>query len=162
MARVTFIAAVADNGVIGRRDGGLPWSLPADLARFKRVTWGHTMIMGRRTFEAIGRALPGRRSIVVSRNAAWSADGVDHATSVDAALDGTAGEDEVFVIGGGEIYALALPRADRLDMTLVHMQGEGEVRFPEIDWGVWRETWREPHPAEDGRPAFTFADYVRV
>lgn len=162
MPTLTLIAAVADNGVIGHRDGRLPWRLPADLARFKRITLGHTLIMGRRTFDAIGRPLPGRRSIVVTRNPAWSADGAERAATLDAAMDGTAGEDVVFVAGGGEIYALALPGADRLALTHVHLQAAGEIRFPEIDWRRWREVWREAHPAEDGRPAFTFADYLRA
>ncbi len=167
MPELTMIAAVADNGVIGHRDGRMPWSLPADLARFRRVTWGHTLVMGRRTFEAIGRPLPGRRTVVVSRNPNWPAPpGVERAGSLSQALAATAtgaeGEGEVFIAGGGEIYALAMAHAGRLRLTHVHLDAAGEVTFPEVDWRTWRETWREAHPAADGRPAFTFADYVRV
>jgi len=159
MSQPTVIAAVADNGVIGHRDGRLPWSLPADLARFKRLTLGHTLIMGRRTFEAIGRPLPGRRTIVVTRDPGWSAAGVETAHGLDAAV-AAAGAGEVFIAGGGEIYALALADAGALRLTHVHMAADGEVRFPAIDWSAWRETWREAHPAAGGAPAFTFADYV--
>lgn len=161
MAELTLIAAVADNLVIGDSAIGLPWSLPADLAHFKRRTLGHSMVMGRRTWDSIGRPLPGRRSIVVTRDAGWKAEGAERAADLDAAIAACAGEAEVFVIGGGEIFALSLPGADRLALTFVHMQAEGDVLFPEVDWSQWRETWREPHPAEAGRPAFTFADYVR-
>ena len=161
MVDVTLIAAVADNRVIGDSGRGLPWSLPADLAHFKRRTLGHSMVMGRRTWDSIGRPLPGRRSIVVTRDAGWSADGAERAGDLAAALAACPGEAEVFVIGGGEIFALALPGATRLALTFVHMEAEGDVLFPELDWSRWRETWREAHPAVAGRPAFTFADYVR-
>ena len=162
MADLTLIAAVADNRVIGDSAIGLPWSLPADLAHFKRRTLGHSMVMGRRTWDSIGRPLPGRRSIVVTRNAGWSAQGAERAADLDAAIAACAGEDEIFVIGGGEIFTVALPRADRLALTFVHVQAKGDVLFPEVDWSRWRETWREEHAAEDGRPAFTFADYERM
>ena len=162
MAHLTLIAAVADNRVIGDSAIGLPWSLPADLAHFKRRTLGHSMVMGRHTWDSIGRPLPGRRSIVVTRDAGWAAQGAERAADLDAAIAACAGEEEIFVIGGGEIFTLALPRADRLALTFVHMHAEGDVLFPEVDWSRWWETWREEHAAEDGSPAFTFADYVRV
>ena len=162
MAELTLIAAVADNRVIGDSTIGLPWSLPVDLAHFKRRTLGHPMVMGRRTWDSIGRPLPGRRSVVITRNAHWSAAGAERAADLKAAIAACAGEDEIFIIGGGEIFAMALPRADRLALTFVHMQAEGDVLFPEVDWARWREAWREPHPADGGRPAFTFADYERV
>ncbi|MFX4221041.1 MAG: dihydrofolate reductase [Thalassobaculum sp.] len=162
MAILTLIAAVADNRVIGHGERGLPWSLPADLAHFKRRTWGRPMVMGRRTWEAIGRPLPGRRSLVVTRNAAWSADGAERASSLEMAIAACGTEEEICVIGGAEIFALALSTADRMALTYVHMQADGEVLFPAVDWSLWKETWREEHPAEAGRPAFTFADYVRV
>lgn len=162
MAELTLIAAVADNRVIGRSGHGLPWTLPADLAYFKRRTLGHSMVMGRRTWDAIGRALPGRRSVVVTRDTDWKGEGAERVPDLDAAIAGCTGEDEIFIIGGGEIFTMALPRADRLALTFVHMQAEGDVLFPEIDWSRWRETWREAHPAEEGRPAFTFADYSRM
>ena len=160
MVELTLIAAIADNRVIGHTARGLPWSLPADLAHFKRRTLGHSMVMGRRTWDSIGRPLPGRRSIVITRNADWSAEGAERAADLDAAIAACAGEEEIFVIGGGEIFSTALPRATRLALTFVHMQAEGDVLFPEVDWSRWREDWREAHPAEEGRPAFTFADYV--
>lgn len=162
MAELTLLAALADNRVIGQSGRGLPWSLPADLAHFKRRTMGHSMVMGRRTWDAIGRPLPGRRSIVITRDAGWTAEGAERVADLDAAIAACAGEAEVFIIGGGEIFAMALPRADRLALTFVHMQAEGDVLFPEIEWSQWRETGREAHPAADGRPAFTFADYVRT
>lgn len=162
MVTLTLIAAVADNRVIGHGERGLPWSLPADLAHFKRRTWGHSMIMGRRTWDAIGRPLPGRRSLVVTRDTGWSAHGAERAPCLDAALIACRQETEVFVIGGAEIFALALPKADRMALTFVHMQAEGEVLFPDIDWSAWREIWREEHPSEAGHPAFTFADFARA
>lgn len=162
MPSLTIIAAVAENRVIGHRDGRLPWSLPDDLARFKRLTMGHTLVMGRRTFESIGRPLPGRRTVVISRDPAWSAAGTVTVTSLEHAVATVPGEAELFIAGGGEIYALALPHSRRLRLTHVHQRAEGEVTFPEIDWHLWRETWREAHPAAGGRPGFTFADYERV
>lgn len=162
MADLTLIAAVADNRVIGHSARGLPWSLPADLAHFKRRTLGHSMVMGRRTWDSIGRPLPGRRSIVVTRSPDWSADGAERVGDLDAAIAACAGEAEIFIIGGGEIFDASLPRADRLALTFVHLEADGDVLFPAVDWSQWRETWREAHPAEDGRPAFTFADYVRA
>ncbi|MEQ8394841.1 dihydrofolate reductase [Thalassobaculum sp.] len=162
MTILTLIAAVADNRVIGHAERGLPWSLPADLAHFKRRTWGHSMVMGRRTWDAIGRPLPGRRSLVVTRNAEWRADGAEPVSGLDAAIAASAGEPEVFIIGGAEIFDLALPRADRMALTHVHLEADGDALFPSVDWSRWRETWREAHPSEGGRPAFTFADYVRA
>lgn len=142
---LTLVAAVGRDGVIG--DGsGMPWHLPADLAHFKRTTMSGVMLMGRRTFDSIGRALPGRRSIVVTRDPDWSADGVQVARSLAEALL-IAGDHEVFVIGGGEIYAQTIGAARRLVITEVDQQPEGSVRFPPIHPGVWRETSRE---AQDG------------
>lgn len=145
--RVTLIAAVARNGVIG--DGtSMPWHLPADLRFFKRTTMGHPMVMGRRTFDTMG-VLPGRRSVVVTRDPGWSADGAERAGSLEEALavaatapDGSR-VDEVFVVGGGEIYRLALPTADRVLVTEVDLEPEGSVTFPAIDPQQWRETARE-------------------
>jgi len=138
---ITLVAAVARNGVIGA-DGGLPWHLPDDLRRFKALTMGHTMIMGRRTFESIGRALPGRVSIVVTRDAGWTAPGVTVAHSVEEAL-ALADPDpdpraEVMVVGGGEIYRQTLELADRLEITHVDADALGDTRFPDIDPAVWQ------------------------
>jgi dihydrofolate reductase len=160
MPTLTIVAAVATNGVIGHADGRLPWDLPADLARFKALTWGRTLIMGRRTFLAIGRPLPGRRTLVLTRDPAWRAEGAEALPDLDRAI-AAAGEGEVIIAGGGEIYADALPRVDRLRITHVHLDAAGTVRFPEVDWSAWRETRREDHTAKAGRPAFSYVDYER-
>ncbi|NUO35809.1 MAG: dihydrofolate reductase [Dermatophilaceae bacterium] len=150
---VTMIAAVGRNGVIG--DGEtMPWHLPEDLKFFKRTTMGHPMVMGRRTFDSMG-ALPGRRSIVVTRSPDWSRDGVDVAHSLEEALDLVADDGEVFVVGGGEVYRLALPYAARLVITEVDRSPEGSVTFPQIDPEVWVETSREP------RTGFDWVTYER-
>ncbi len=154
--RVTLIAAVARNGVIG--DGrGMLWHLPEDFAHFKRTTMGHTLVMGRGTFDSIGRVLPGRRTIVLTRDPGWRHEGVESARSLDAALalaaEPRAGigtehadrvEREVFVAGGGQVYREALPLADRLLVTEVDLEPQGSVVFPEIDPAVWVETSRSP------------------
>ncbi len=142
MTTVVLVAAVARNGVIGA-DGGMPWHLPADLKRFKRLTMGHPMVMGRKTFESMG-ALPGRRSIVVTRDPAWQADGAEVADSLDTALAMAAGTDElIMVVGGGQIYAQAIDRADRLEITHLDRAAPGDTMFPAIDPGMWESTARE-------------------
>ena len=154
--RITLVAAVAANGVIGR-EGELPWRLPGDLARVKQLTMGHVLVMGRRTYDSIGRPLPGRITVVVTRQPDWRAEGVLVADSVDAALEIAARHDpEVFVFGGGEIYAAALPRADRLVMTWVEQEPAGDTTFPEVDWSQWREVGRE---AGEG---FSVVEYERI
>ncbi len=147
--KVSIIAAMAENGVIGR-GGQLPWRLSADLKRFKRLTMGHTVIMGRKTWESIGRPLPGRRMIVVTRQAGYRAEGIEVVGSFDEALAmaQSAGAEEVFVIGGAEIYRLALPRADRLYMTLVLAEVEGDAKFPLIDWDMWARADSESHESD--------------
>jgi dihydrofolate reductase len=142
---VTIVAAVARNGVIGV-DGGLPWHLPDELALFKELTMGHVLVMGRRTYESVGRPLPGRTTVVVTRQADWrGAEGVLRAGSVAAALDLAATvDDEVFVVGGAQVYAEALPLADRLALTFVEAEPDGDTRFPVVDWSQWRETDRLP------------------
>lgn len=157
---VCLIAAVATNGVIGR-DGDLPWRLPADLRHFKALTLGKPVIMGRKTWQSIGRPLPGRRNIVVTRDRAFRPDGAEMVVSLDAALDMVADTAEAMVIGGGEIYAQALPRAARLYLTRVHQHVEGDVYFPDIEPTVWHETACEDHPAEGGSPAFSFITLER-
>lgn len=154
---VVLVAAVARNGVIGR-DGALPWRLPADLRRFKALTMGHPMIMGRRTFDAIGRMLPGRRSIVVTRDQGWQAAGAEVAHSVDEAvrLAGIGADtDAVMVIGGGEIYRQTMDLADRLEITHVHADVPGDTRFPDIHPAVWQEA------ARSDEPGFSFVTYTR-
>lgn len=158
--RLAIIAAVARNGVIGR-DNGLPWRLPADLRRFKTLTLGHPVIMGRRTWESIGRPLPGRRNLVVSRNSDYAAPGAELFASLARALAACAGHPgEVFVIGGAELYALALPAATRLYLTEIRADYAGDAHFPALDRGQWREDAREAGPA-DSDPPFDFVSYVR-
>lgn len=151
---VTIVAAVARNGVIGK-EGGLPWRLPDDLRRFKELTWGHTLIMGRRTYESIGKPLPGRETIVVTRQERWTAPGVRVAGSLEQALE-MAGDTEIFVVGGGEIYAEALKVADFLDLTEVDAAPDGDVMFPPVHWPDWVEVTRQPG---DG---FTVVTYERA
>lgn len=152
--RVTLIAAMARDRVLGL-DGAIPWRLPVDLRRFKKRTMGHHLVMGRRTWDSIGRPLPGRRTVVVSRRPDLAVpDEVTVAPSLDAALAlaEAAGETEVFIAGGGEIYRQALSRADRLDLTEVDLDTEGDTFFPEIDEDDWREISNEEHPADERNP----------
>lgn len=175
--RVTLIAAVARNRVIGR-EGEIPWHLPADLARFKRRTWGQPLVMGRKTYQAIGHPLPGRTTVVVTRQeanlrdpslpagspAASPGDGPEQngemrvaaspeeALALAVHLARWAGRDEVFVAGGGEIYRRFLPYAHRLDLTEVDLEPEGDVTFPPFDEEAWREVKREEHGADERNP----------
>ena len=141
--RIALVVAVSRNGIIGR-DGGLPWRLPSDLKRFKALTMGKPVVMGRKTWEGLPiKPLPGRRNIVVTRQAGFSWDGAEAALTLEAALQ-LAGEcEEIAVIGGGEIYRAALPFADRLYLTEVDVAGEGDTRFPHIAESEWIETARE-------------------
>lgn len=147
---VSLIVAMAENRVIGR-DGDLPWRLSADLKRFRELTTGHHVIMGRKTWESIGKPLPGRTNVVVSRNPSFSAEGCTVLPGLDEALDAarTAGDDEAFVIGGARVYERALPDADRLYLTRVATRVEGDAYFPPLDESKWRETAREEHPADE-------------
>ena len=148
MTRVTLIAALGRNRVIGR-DGEMPWHLPEDLKHFKHTTMGHPMVMGRKTFESIGRVLPGRRTIVITRQPGWSHADVEAAHSLPEALSLAGPANEVYVVGGGEVYAEALPFAQRLVLTEVHDSPEGDTWFPEWSPEKWRETSREPHEGFD-------------
>ncbi len=164
--RVSIIAAVAENGVIGR-GGQLPWRLSADLQRFKRLTMGHTVIMGRRTWESIGRALPGRRMIVVTRQPDYHIDPPEVATasSLDDALQvaQTARDSEAFIVGGAELYREALPRVDRLYFTRIRARVEGDTYFPEVAWKNWRLTESISHDADDkNEHPFDFETYERT
>lgn len=161
MARpLTLIVARATNGVIGRA-GRLPWHLPADLRRFKALTMGGAMIMGRRTFDSLPGLLPGRRHIVVTRDRTWGAAGAEVAHSVDEAL-ALAEDGPVSVIGGAEIFALFLPLADRIELTEVDGNIEGDTMMPDPrTMGAWHEIAREEHGAADGRPAYRFITLKR-
>ena len=141
---ITLVAAVARNGVIGA-DGGIPWHLPGEQRLFKELTLGHVLVMGRRTYESIGRPLPERTTIVVTRQPDWQAEdpGVLVASSVPEALERASSiDDDVFVVGGTQVYADALPFADRLAMTFVDAEPEGDTFFPDVDWSQWRERER--------------------
>lgn len=152
---VTIIAAIARNGVIGV-GGDLPWRLPGDLPRLKAMTVGHVVVMGRRTYDSIGRPLPDRETVVVTRSPDWSADGVHVAHSVPDALELAAKLDhEIFVFGGAEIYRQTLDIADRLEITEVHAEPDGDTYFPDVDWSRWHETARVRN---DG---FDYVTYVR-
>ena len=144
MTRLTIIAAVARNGVIGHR-GGMPWHLPGELAQFKATTLGHTLVMGRATFDSIGRALPGRRTIVITRNPTWHHAGVETAHSFADALALAGPGDEVFAAGGAQIYELALPFAQRLVITEVDAEPEGDTWFPSWARADWVEVSREAY-----------------
>ena len=154
---IVGIAAVARNGVIGAGND-IPWRIPADWARFKRLTMGQVLIMGRKTWASIGRALPGRTTFVVTRDRMWRGEGVYAAPSLEEAFAQAAARnpETIFVAGGGEIYRAAWDRLTGLEITEVDAQPEGEVTFPEIDPQVWFEVSREPH---DG---YTFVSYRRL
>ena len=160
--RVSLIAAAGENGVIGRRNA-LPWHLPADLRHFKRLTLGHHLILGRKTWEAVGKPLPGRRTIVVTRRPDYPLpDGVERAGSVEEALAHAErqGEDEAFVAGGAEIYRASLRRADRIYLTRIHHDFAGDALFPELDAAEWELASRQDHPADAQNPyAFSFLTY---
>lgn len=149
---LTAIYARAANGVIGK-DGALPWHIPADLKRFKTLTMGASMIMGRKTFDSFGKPLPGRRHIVLTRDEDWHAEGAEVAPSPAKAL-AMAGPD-AWVIGGAEIYRLLLPNCQRIELTEIHADYEGDTVMPPPG-PEWHEVSREEHPAADGRPAFAF------
>lgn len=154
--RTVIVAAVARNDVIGV-DGRLPWRIPEDLARFKRLTMGNAVVMGRETFESIGRPLPGRSNIVLSRRPDWSCQGVLVARSLEEALEIAASHDQdAYVAGGAEVYRTALRTADAMELTEVDAEPEGDTWFPPVDWSQWRETARERHPG------FAFVTYERV
>jgi dihydrofolate reductase len=157
---VSFIVAMAKNRVIGANNA-LPWRLPEDLKRFKALTMGHPIIMGRKTYESIGRPLPGRRNIVVTRNTSFALEGCTVVNSPSAALAACANDDEAFVIGGAELYRALMGSADRIYLTEIDQVIEGDAWFPEFDRARWRETAREPSPAGAPLP-FAFVTYERL
>jgi dihydrofolate reductase len=160
-ARVSIVAALARNRAIGRNNG-MPWRLPEDLKRFKRLTMGHAVIMGRKTFESIGSPLPGRDNIVITRSRDWSPAGCVVVDSLDAALAAVDRSREAFVIGGAQIYALALPLAQCLHMTEIARDFDGDVFFPEFDRAQWREISRERHAAAGAEGFdYAFVEYQR-
>ena len=159
--RINVIAALAKNRVIGI-ENRLPWRLPEDLAHFKALTLGHPVLMGRKTFESLGRPLPGRTNIVITRNPDYRPGGVTLAASIPDALAACAGQDEVFFIGGAELYAQAIPLADRLYLTEVAIDAEGDARFPDYDRTAFREIARAPQRGVRGDALdFDFVVYAR-
>jgi dihydrofolate reductase len=162
--RLTLVVAADRAGGIGR-DGDLPWRLPDDLKWFKRVTMGHPLVMGRKTHESIGRSLPGRLNVVITRQDSYAPyDGGEVVSSLEAALDRVAADnaDEVMVIGGAEIFRRALPMADRVLLTRVHDTFAADTFLADLDPEAWRETWREDHEADARNPhAYSFIELVR-
>jgi dihydrofolate reductase len=153
---ITLIVAVADSGVIGR-DNALPWHLPDDLKRFKQLTLGKPIVMGRKTFESIGKPLPGRHNIVVTRDASYRREGVTVVHGVDAALQAAGDVPEIMIIGGADLFRLFLPRAGRLHLTRVHADVAGDIRWSAIDEREWRRVDHERHEPDDRHAhAFTF------
>lgn len=158
---ITLVIARASNGVIGR-GGTLPWHIPADLKRFKAITMGSVMVMGRKTFDSLPGLLPGRRHVVLTRDPAWSAQGAEVARSVEEALE-LAGDDPVSVIGGADIFALFLPVADRIELTDVLADIDGDTAIPDPrDNGNWKETLVETHAPDGDRPGFRFVTLERA
>lgn len=158
---LSIIVAMSENRVIGRA-GGLPWHLPADLKRFKQLTTGHAIIMGRKTFESIGKPLPNRRNIVITRQITWRFPGVETAPDLDTAIRLATDDPEVFIIGGAEVFREAESRADRMYITLICANVEGDVLFPEVDWNLWRltEDIRQEADATNALP-MSFRTYER-
>lgn len=160
MTRIVAVVARAANGVIGNQ-GGLPWRIPGDLPRVKRLTMGKPLIMGRRTFDSLPGLLPGRRHIVLTRDHAWHAEGAEVAHDLDAALALVSDAPEAIVFGGAEIYALAMSRVTRIELTEVHEQTCGDTVLPPLGEG-WVEVAREDHPASEAAPAFSFVTLART
>ncbi|EKP0248643.1 MULTISPECIES: type 3 dihydrofolate reductase [Aeromonas] len=161
--KISMIAALAKKQVIGKNNL-MPWHMPADLAHFKRVTLGKPVLMGRKTFESIGRPLPGRRNLVISRNPDYQAEGIEVVGSVEAALALLAGSsvEELMVIGGGHLYAEMLPSADCLYLTRIDLAVEGDTRFPAFDDGQWQRVDCESHPADEKNPhPYSFETWLR-
>jgi dihydrofolate reductase len=159
--RISLIAAMSENRVIGINNK-LPWHLPADLRHFRRLTTGHPVIMGRRNYESIGKPLPNRTNIVVTRNPDYRAAGCLVTHSLDDAMNSAGNDSEIFIIGGAEIYRQAFDRANRIFITLIHARIEGDTYFPEFEGPPWREISRERHERDENNPySFSFLIYER-
>jgi dihydrofolate reductase len=158
--RISIIVAYAANRVIGSR-GKMPWHLSDDLKRFKQITMGHSIVMGRKTWESIGRILPGRRHVIISRRIGYTAPGATVAASLNEAIAACAGEPEIFVIGGGEIYRLALPLAERIYATEIDHSVDGDTFFPPLDMAVWKEIRRECRREENTSTRYSFVTFER-
>lgn len=161
MPTITLIAAMANNRVIGK-DNAMPWHMPADLKHFKATTLGKPIVMGRKTFESIGRALPGRRNIVVSRNPAYEAEGCDVMGSLDEAITALNHADEIIIMGGATLYEQAMPMADKLELTFIDLDTEGDAFFPEWNADEWDMTNLDEHCKDDNNPYdYRFMTMVR-
>ena len=159
---ISLVLAIAENDVIGR-DGTIPWHLPDDLERFKAITMGHTIVMGRKTFEAIGKPLPNRRNVVLTRNRDFEGMDLTVFHEFEAALSSAAGEEEVFVIGGAEVFSEALPRAGRVYMTAVHAEIEGDTKFSEFEESGWELLEDQFHDSDEKHQhPFSFRIYERA
>jgi dihydrofolate reductase len=159
MSNINVIVAMARNRVIGINNT-LPWRLPADLQHFKALTMGHHLIMGRKTYESIGKPLPGRTTVIVTRNTDYRVAGCITATSIDAAIAACGEDPEIFFVGGAEIYAQTLPRADCLYLTEIQADYAGDAHFPELEQGAWREVDRQINLSPDGL-GYHFVTYLR-
>jgi len=160
---ITIIAAIAENNALGK-DNDLIWHLPADLKRFKKVTTGHHILMGRNTFESIGKPLPNRTTIIITRNKNYFKDGCLIAHSIEEAIALVENEDDIFIIGGAQVYKEVIKKnlADQLDITLVHQKFDADVFFPEIDLTIWEETTREDFKADEkNKLDFSFVTYTK-
>jgi dihydrofolate reductase len=159
---VSIVVAIGENNAIGK-DNELLWYLPTDLKHFKTITKGHTVIMGRKTFDSIGKPLPHRRNMVITRARDLKIEGAEVVHTIDEALALCAGEKEAFIVGGAEIYKLAMEKTDRIYLTTVHQSYEADAYFPEINHNLWKETASERHePDEVNNVAFTFSTLERV
>lgn len=163
MMRISIVVAMAANGVIGR-DNQLPWHLPADLRHFKQTTMGKPILMGRKTYESIGRPLPGRTNIVITRDPGYTADGCVVVHSIEAAMQAAGDQEEIMVIGGAEFYRQVLPYTDTIYLTRIHEDFEGDTMFPELSAAEWREVARtdcEPDARNPYRYSFVRLERVR-
>jgi len=158
-SEVFLVVAIADNGVIGV-DGAMPWHIAADFRRVKALTIGKPLVMGRKTFDSLPGVLPERRHIVITRDRGWQAEGAESASSLEAALK-LANAPHIAVFGGGQIYAQALPLADRIELTEVHATPRGDTRFPPMNRAEWAEIFREAHRPEGRTPGFDFVTLLR-
>ncbi len=159
---LSIIVAAAENGVIGHNNN-LIWHLSSDLKHFKNITTGHTVIMGRKTFESMGKALPNRRNIVITANKAYTAPGCEIVPDIESALQLAAQEEEAFIIGGGTIYRAIWEKADKLYLTRVHTAPTGDISIPEVKASEWQEISREAHSADEkNKYDYTFLEYRRI
>lgn len=158
---LSIIAAIAKNNIIGKNNG-LIWHLPADMKHFRNTTMGHSLIMGRKTFESFGKPLPGRHSIVITRQKDWSFAGVTVAHSLQEAIAMAGGNEEVFIIGGAEIYSQAMPSCKKMYLTIIHHEFDGDTCFPPVDFSEWKLIKDEKHlPDEKNQYPYSFRTYVR-